>query len=69
VADDIDRLRGLPQTRHNALTPLGEIEQAGKLTGAVRSQTGWRRTVARTGVVLVLLAIAIPFVAWAISSR
>jgi hypothetical protein len=36
-----DPLRGVPQTRHSALTPEGEIEQAAKIAmGLRRPRTG-----------------------------
>lgn len=66
MADDDDMLRGLPQTRHDPLVHPGGIEQAGKIAAAVRSQTGWRRTAARIGVVLLAVAVLTPFVAWAL---
>ncbi|MGY0237082.1 hypothetical protein [Longispora urticae] len=52
---------GLPQTQHSALTPLGEIEQAGKIaSGLSRAPAGWRRTVVRIGVILAILAMLVP---------
>jgi len=52
-------MRGLPQTRHSALGPSGQIEQYGKIAeGLTRPADGWRRTVVRTGAVcLVLIAV------------
>jgi hypothetical protein len=49
---------GLPQTVHSSLTPLGQIEQAGKVAvGFRRSREGWRRVVFRAGICLVALII------------
>lgn len=42
----------IPQTAHSALTPLGEIEQAGKLAdGLRRPRDGWRHVVFRAGLI------------------
>ncbi|MEV6522370.1 hypothetical protein AB0M43_10545 [Longispora sp. NPDC051575] len=51
---------GLPQTRNSALTPLGEIEQAGKIASGLSRTSGWRRTVVRIGVILAILAMLVP---------
>jgi len=67
--DDKDPLRGLPQTRHDPLTFPGGIEQWEKIANATGSQTGWRRTTARIGFVLLAVAVILPFVAWAISAH
>jgi len=51
--------KGLPQTAHSALTPVGEIEQAGKIAeGFKQPRQGWRRIVFLTGVVIVALMAA-----------
>jgi hypothetical protein len=53
-----DPLQGVPQTRHSALTPAGEIEQAAKIAmGLRRPRTGWQRTVFRAGVLFLLLFV------------
>ncbi|HEU0242099.1 MAG TPA: hypothetical protein VFR11_23000 [Micromonosporaceae bacterium] len=62
MKDDEDVLRGLPQTRHDPLTFPGGIEQWGKIANATGSQTGWRRTVARTGFALLAVAVILTIV-------
>jgi hypothetical protein len=53
-----DPLRGVPQTRHSALTPEGEIEQAAKIAmGLRRPRTGWQRVTFRAGVLFLLLFV------------
>lgn len=50
---------GLPQTTGSALTPVGEIEQAGKVAAGLRQpRDGWRRIVFRAGVTVVALGAA-----------
>jgi hypothetical protein len=47
-------LHGLPQTPHSPLTPLGEIEQFGKIADGLRARReGWRKWVVRIGIVLI----------------
>ena len=56
--------RGLPQTEHSGLTPVGEIEQAAKIAEGLRQpRDGWRRGVFLTGVVILGLAAAFMVVA------
>lgn len=56
--------RGLPQTAHSVLTPLGEIEQATKVAeGFKQPREGWRRVVFLAGVVI--LALSAAFMAFA----
>jgi hypothetical protein len=52
--------QGLPQTAHSALTPVGEIEQAGKIAAGFRNRRdGWRRWIVLIGaVVLGIAAVA-----------
>jgi hypothetical protein len=53
-----DTLRGLPQTVHSAYTPLGEIEQAGKIADGLRAERqGWRKVVFRIGIGLIAAAV------------
>jgi len=56
--------KGLPQTGHSALTPVGEIEQATKVAeGLKQPRRGWRRVVFLVGVVIVALSVAFLVVA------
>jgi hypothetical protein len=49
--------QGLPQTAHSALTPAGEIEQAGKIAAGFRHRRdGWRRWIVLIGAVLLGIA-------------
>jgi hypothetical protein len=59
--DSEDRtLQGLPQTRHSALTPEGEIEQAAKFASGLRvPRYGWRKVVVRAGFVLIAASVLI----------
>jgi hypothetical protein len=51
-------LHGLPQTRHSALTPEGEIEQAAKFAHGLRApRQGWRKVVVRAGFILIGAAV------------
>jgi hypothetical protein len=51
----VDWTAGMPVGRHGSFTPMGEIEQVGKVAGGLIRLTGWRRTVARLAVLAVLL--------------
>jgi hypothetical protein len=56
--------KGLPQTGHSGLTPVGEIEQATKVAdGLKQRRDGWRRVVFLIGVVIVALSAAFLVVA------
>jgi len=56
--------KGLPQTAHSALTPLGEIEQATKIAeGFKQPRDGWRRAVFVIGLVVLALGAAFAIVA------
>ncbi|MGW4946982.1 hypothetical protein ACWEOZ_35965 [Actinoplanes sp. NPDC004185] len=56
--------RGLPQTVHSALTPLGEIEQATKIAEGWRQpRRGWRRAVFLVGAVMLAVSVALMVVA------
>jgi hypothetical protein len=58
-----DIMRGLPQTESSMLTPAGQIEQAGKIAGGLRTpRDGWRKIVFRAGVIF-LSAVAVLFLA------
>ena len=47
----------VPQTRHSALTPEGEIEQAALFAHGLRAERhGWRKAVVRTGFIMIALA-------------
>jgi hypothetical protein len=48
---------GLPQTARSALTPGGEIEQAGKIAAGISShREGWRRWIVLIGAVVLGIA-------------
>ncbi|WP_433727313.1 hypothetical protein ACQP2Y_12055 [Actinoplanes sp. CA-051413] len=56
--------RGLPQTVHSALTPLGEIEQATKIAEGWRQpRQGWRRAVFVVGTVVLAVSAALMVIA------
>ena len=62
-------LHGLPQTPHSGLTPLGEIEQMGKIADGLRyRRTGWRKWVVRVGLVLIGLAGVATLIGWIVSA-
>jgi hypothetical protein len=53
-------LRGLPQSPHDGLTPLGEIEQFGKIADGLRApREGWRKWVVRIGLVMIGAAFVV----------
>ncbi|MET8153589.1 hypothetical protein ACIBSW_06250 [Actinoplanes sp. NPDC049668] len=59
---------GLPQPAHSAFTPLGQIEQATKFAaGLKQTRHGWRRAVAVTGEVLIVLTAVAVVVAGVLS--
>jgi len=51
----VDWTEGMPVGHHGSLTPMGEVEQVGKMAGGLIRLTGWRRTAARLIVIAVLL--------------
>jgi hypothetical protein len=57
-------LHGLPQSPHDPLTPLGEIEQMGKLADGLRApRERWRKWVVRVGIVLIAGSIVAVLIA------
>jgi hypothetical protein len=48
---------GRPGAEHDPLTPMGEIEQVGRLISGLSRQTGWRSAAARLVAAAVLLAL------------
>ncbi len=57
---DKERFEGLPQTRHETLTPFGEIEQVGKMAHGLRQERhGWRKHLVSVGGISLLLGLVV----------
>jgi hypothetical protein len=65
---DAELMDGLPQTLHSPLTPLGEIEQAGKIAAGLRHpREGWRRVVVPVGLVFLAIMLISAVLGWTFS--
>lgn len=67
---DAQLMRGMPQTQHSPLTPLGEIEQYGKIADGLRvRRVGWRRIVVPVGLALVAGTMLVAVLTWILAGR
>lgn len=55
----------MPSYQHDPLTPMGQIEQLGRLAqGPSRPLKGWRRMVGGVGIALLALGGAVMVLKW-----
>jgi hypothetical protein len=63
-----DWTRGMPAGHHGVFTPMGELEQVGKLADGLVRMTGWRRAVVRLAVLAILVLLVASLIGGIIST-